>query len=134
MEYLEVLCLDTDILIDFLRGDVKTVEEIKQLENQFELATTAINLFELYYGAHKTGRERNVEAVRELAERLEVLKFTHKSAEISGKILAELEKNGKAVDFRDVMIASIVIENNVTLYTKNLKHFKRIKGIRLYKS
>ena len=130
---MEVICLDTNVLIDLLRGDFKAVEEIKQLENQFELATTAINLFELYYGAYKTGRDKNVEAVNELGRRIEVLKFTHKSAEISGRILSELEKKGKTVDFRDVMIAGIVIENDVTLYTRNLKHFKRIDGIKLYR-
>lgn len=130
---MEVLCLDTDILIDLLRGESKTVEEIKQLEDKFELVTTAINLFELYYGAYKTGRERNIEAVKEVARRVEVLNLTEKSAEISGKILAELEKRGEAIDFRDVMIAGIVIENNITLYTRNVKHFERIEGINLYR-
>ena len=130
---MEVLCLDTDILIDLLRGESKTVEEIKQLEDKFELVTTAINLFELYYGAYKTGRERNIEAVKEVARRVEVLNLTEKSAEISGKILAELEKRGEAIDFRDVMIAGIVIENNITLYTRNVKHFKRIERINLYR-
>ncbi len=130
---MEVLCLDTDILIDLLRGESKTVEEIKQLEDKFELVTTAINLFELYYGAYKIGRERNIEAVKEVARRVEVLNLTEKSAEISGKILAELEKRGEAIDFRDVMIAGIVIENNITLYTRNVKHFKRVAGINLYR-
>ncbi len=130
---MEVLCLDTDILIDLLRGESKTVEEIKQLEDKFELVTTAINLFELYYGAYKTRRERNIEAVKEVARRVEVLNLTEKSAEISGKILAELEKRGEAIDFRDVMIAGIVIENNITLYTRNVKHFERIEGINLYR-
>ena len=130
---MEVLCLDTDILIDLLRGKSKTVEEIKQLEDKFELVTTAINLFELYYGAYKTGRKRNIEAVKEIARRVEVLSFTEKSAEISGKILAELEKRGEAIDFRDVMIAGIVIEKNIALYTRNVKHFKRIEGINLYR-
>jgi len=72
-------------LIDLLRGEYKTVEEVKQLEDKFELVTTAINLFELYYGAYKTGRERNVKAVKKLARRVKVLSFTEKSAEISGK-------------------------------------------------
>jgi len=47
--------------------------------------------------------------------------------------LAELEKRGEAIDFRDVMIARIVIKNNLTLYTRNVKNFKRIEGINLYR-
>ncbi|AEA47706.1 type II toxin-antitoxin system VapC family toxin [Archaeoglobus veneficus] len=130
---METLCLDTDVLIDFLRGDSTAVEKIKKLEEEFELATTTINLFELYYGAYKTGKERNVRAVSELATRLEVLKFTDKSAELSGKIIAELERKGQVVDFRDVIIAGIVLENDTILYTRNVKHFERVKGVRLYK-
>lgn len=131
---METLCLDTDILIDFLRGDNTTVEKIKELEEEFVLATTTINLFELYYGAFKSKKsEKNVKSVNKLAERLELLKFTDKSAEISGRIIAELEKKGRLVDFRDAMIAGIVLENDAMLYTRNVKHFERIEGMRLYK-
>ncbi len=129
---MEILCLDTDILIDFLRGETKTTKEVKKLEDLFELTTTAINLFELYYGVYKTGRDRNVNAIRELENRLEVLKFTSTSAKISGEILSKLEKKGEAIDFRDVMIASIGIENDVALYTRNVKHFERVEGLKLY--
>lgn len=90
---METLCLDTDILIDFLRGDNTTVEKIRELEKEFVLTTTTINLFELYYGAFKSKKsEKNVKSVSELVERLELLKFTDKSAEISGRIVAELGK------------------------------------------
>ncbi len=40
VEDLEILCLDTDILIDFLRGEIKTTKEVKKLEDLFELTTT----------------------------------------------------------------------------------------------
>ncbi|MHA1363161.1 MAG: type II toxin-antitoxin system VapC family toxin [Candidatus Freyarchaeota archaeon] len=127
---METLCLDTDILMDFLRGKIK--KKIERLEEEFQLTTTTINLFELYYGAYRTGREGNVRSVDELDERLEALRFTDESAKLSGGILAELERRGQTVDFRDVMIAGIVLENDVMLYTRNVKHFERIDGIRLY--
>lgn len=128
---METLCLDTDILIDFLRGKIK--DRIEQLEEEFQLITTTINLFELYYGAYKTKKERNVKSVDELAKRLEALRFTDKSAKLSGWVMSELEKTGQVVDFRDVMVAGIVLENDVKLFTKNVKHFERINGIKLYR-
>ncbi len=103
--------LDSDILIDFLRGDKETVEIIRTLEEEYELATTSINLFELYYGAYKTGKSKNIRAVDELASRLEVSAVTGKSAKISGNIIAELESDGKVIDFRDALIAAVVIES-----------------------
>ncbi len=126
------ICLDTDILIDFLRGKRKIVETIERLEEEHELLTTSINVFELYYGAYRTGRDRNVKAVDELAERLEILKLTEQSAKISGEMLAELESDGKAIDFRDILIAGIVMENDVTLFTGNKRHFQRVKGLKLF--
>lgn len=104
--------LDSDILIDFLRGDKEIVNTIRKLEEEYELATTSINLFELYYGAYKTDRLKNVRAVDELVSSLEVSKLTEKSAKISGKIIAELESDGQVVDFRDTLIAAVVIEND----------------------
>jgi predicted nucleic acid-binding protein len=133
VEDLEI-CLDTDILIDFLRGERKIVDTIKTLEEEHELLTTSINIFELYYGAHKTGKDKNVRAVDELTGRLEILKLTERSAKISGKILAELESEGKVIDFRDILIAGIAMENDVTLFTRNKKHFQRVKGLKLFEN
>ncbi len=128
------ICLDTDVLIDFLRGKRKIVEAIKTLEEKHKLLTTSINIFELYYGAYRTGKSGNVKAVDELAERLEILKLTEQSAKISGEILAELESDGRAINLRDILIAGIAIKNDVTLFTGNKRHFQRVKGLKLFES
>ncbi len=130
---MERVCLDTDVLIELLRGKESAVRRIKELEKECELVTTSVNVFELYYGAFKVGREKNILAVKELSRRLEVLDFTSRVAEIAGKISAELEKKGEGVDFRDVFIASAAIANDVPLLTSNVKHFKRFErfGLKL---
>ena len=126
------VCLDTDVLIDFLRGNTETVKMIEKLEKDYELATTSINIFELYYGACKTRKEKNVKAVDDLSSSLEVYMLTDKSAKISGELIAELESRGEVIDFRDVLIAGMVIENGSSLLTGNVKHFRRIKGLKLF--
>ena len=127
-----VICLDTDILIDFLRGSQRTVEKIRKLEDNFELTTTTVNVFELYFGAFKSRKmEKNVKAVDKLVERLEPLKLTSHSAKISGRIVAELEREDKPIDFRDAMIAGIALENSVAVYTRNVEHFKRVSGLKI---
>ncbi|MBO8182962.1 MAG: type II toxin-antitoxin system VapC family toxin [Archaeoglobus sp.] len=126
------ICLDTDVLVDILRGSQQTVEKIKKLEEKFDLTTTTINIFELYFGAFKSRKvKKNVKAVDELTERLEPLKLTEFSAKISGKIVAELERKGKPIDFRDAMIAGIALENGAVVYTRNVEHFKRVEGLKL---
>lgn len=128
------ICLDSDVLIDFLRGDTETVKMIRWLEEDHELATTSINIFELYYGAYKTGKEKNVKAVDDLSKSLEVYRLTDRSARISGRIVVELETRGEPIDFRDALIAGIVIENDVSLLTKNVKHFQRVRELKLFQN
>jgi len=52
------------------------------------LATTSVTMFELYYGAYRTGRKKNIDAAEELSKRVNVFEFTKKSAKLAGKILA----------------------------------------------
>ncbi|MEM1568729.1 MAG: type II toxin-antitoxin system VapC family toxin, partial [Thermofilaceae archaeon] len=85
--------VDTDVLVNVLRGAGKTVAFVARLEDEgFRLATTVINAFELYYGAYKSKKvQRNLAVVRELLSRMVVLKINERSAEKAGQIYAELE-------------------------------------------
>ncbi|MEM2882675.1 MAG: type II toxin-antitoxin system VapC family toxin [Candidatus Bathyarchaeia archaeon] len=56
--------IDTDILVDMLRGVEGVVSFIAEFERKgFTLSTTTINAFELYYGAYKSKkRSQNLAA------------------------------------------------------------------------
>ena len=95
------------------------------------LNTTVINLFELYYGAYRLGSVDEIVAVRELENTLEILQLTPKIAEIAGKELAKLAKQGKLIDIRDLLIGIIARENKCTLVTGNIKHFERISELNI---
>jgi len=127
------VCLDTNILIDTLRGDEETVGRMREIESTGSiLSTTTINAFELFYGAEKTERkERNRDAVAKLLDRLLVYEFTGKAAERAGEIAAHLEADGRSIDFRDVLIGATAIVNDSTLFTRDISHFERIPHLRL---
>ena len=126
------LTLDTDILVDLLRGRKKAATVIEIFEKSLErLNTTVINLFELYYGAYRLGSADEIAAVRELENTLEILQLTPKIAEIAGKELAKLAKQGKLIDIRDLLIGIIARENKCTLVTGNIKHFERISELNI---
>jgi predicted nucleic acid-binding protein len=135
MEVMAVLsiCLDTNILIDTLRGDEETVKQIQEIETSGNvLSTTTINAFELYYGAEKTeNRERNKEAVRKILERLLIYDFTENASEKAGEIAANLEAEGNTIDFRDVFIGATALVNDSTIFTKDINHFERIPHLKL---
>jgi len=124
------LVLDSDILIDILREDPKTVSWFKENENKFELATTVINLFELYTGAYKSkDSENRIKDVEEIAKKLHICSFLAKHSLEAGRQRAELEKHGEMIDMRDIFIGSIALVEGFALKTNNKKHFSRIKGL-----
>ena len=59
--------------------------------------------------------------------------MTEAASKLAGEILADLERRGEIIEFRDAFIASIAITYNAMLFTRNISHFERIKTIKLYK-
>ncbi|MBI2651882.1 type II toxin-antitoxin system VapC family toxin [Candidatus Woesearchaeota archaeon] len=126
------ICLDTDFLVNFLRNNKEEIEFIKENEANKDLATTYINLFELYYGAYKSNKKNiNLKAISVLLSRINILNFSNESVQKAGEILAKLEREGKSIEFRDIFIGTIALVNNYSIKTNNIKHFNRIEGLNI---
>jgi tRNA(fMet)-specific endonuclease VapC len=126
------LIVDTDILIDLLRKKDYAVSLIKKLEDEVELATSAINAFEPYRGAYKSrNQEKNLASVKGLLNSLRILNTDEDSMEIAGKITASLERDGNMMDIRDLLIASIALVNGFGVLTNNVGHFNKVKHLRV---
>src|SRR3989338_11020963 len=103
------ICLDSDFLVSLLRKEEAALNWLKN-NNDKIFCTTAINVFEIFYGAWKfRKKEQELKACHDLIENLEVLELSSSSGEKAGEIAAKLELSGKKIDFRDIFIASIVI-------------------------
>ncbi len=74
--------IDTDLLIDLLRNQKQAADFVMELERKnIILATTAINVFELHHGAHKSQEsEKNLRAINILVSRLSILPLTAQAA------------------------------------------------------
>lgn len=126
------LAIDTDILVEFLRGDEDTIRYFEIKEKESILATTCINAFELHIGAQKSSKKKhNTSKVQELLRRLTILPLSLEAAQKAAEINSELEKKGKIVDFKDLLIAAMTMQEGYTLKTNNIKHFARIRGLKL---
>ncbi len=112
------ICLDSDILIGVLRQDLKVKRLIENLND--ELCTTSVNSFEVWMG------RKNSEKTEELLARLTTIPLDQKSAKRAGDIHRELAKNGNIIEFRDLFVGAIAIENGLVLATLNKKHFERL--------
>lgn len=130
-----MVILDTDVLVGVIRNDGDAVNKLSQLEHEgIDLSTTAITAFELVEGAHISRKaEDNIALVEGLIDDLSVYYFDKTCGRIAGKLSAELTKEGKTIDYLDIMIASIALVKDEALVTRNVKHFSRIGGLKIEK-
>ena len=57
--------------------------------------------------------------------------FEESTAKIFGRIVGGLEAQGLAISDMDALIASIALERDELLVTRNEKHFTRVPGVRV---
>ncbi len=126
--------IDTDLAVCFLSSKKSTLNErAKTIMDQLfkensVIKLTIFNFAELYRGAFISSQvPHNLRIIEEFANRFSIVPFLKNDAIIYSKIYAELKQRGEIVGDFDELIASIVISNDDTLYTRNIDHFKRIK-------
>jgi len=123
--------LDTDTVIYSLRGDEAAKKNINR-HLTAPMKISAVTLMELYYGAYKSQQvEKNLARIKVLENTLEILRVGMESVEVFGIYKAKLEKTGTPLDDFNLILASCALANNLVLVTNNIKHFKRIKGLKL---
>lgn len=112
-------CIDTNIIIDILRGDKGILTKIEWLVKA-DIFITTITLCELYKGAYgHINSEKKIEEVKSFVSNFDLLGLDEKSCEEFGKLQSELRKKGKAISEFDLIIAAIVKSNNLTLITRD---------------
>lgn len=129
-----MVCLDTDIIIDFLRNEKNAIKIIRNLWNKnIELSTTSINTFELFKGALESNNKEDQETVHKFISNLKILNFDLNSSKKAAGLFKFLKTKGELIDPADLMIASTAVINNEKLLTRNAQHFKRISELELVK-
>ena len=124
-------CLDTNIAVDHLRGDLTVTKRLQQIQKMgVELAITSISLCELYKGAYLSEHvEQNLAGVDVFLGAVTLLSQDKLSCLLFGQDYAELQKKGVPTQETDLMIASISKANNRILVTRNAKDFKNIPNL-----
>jgi tRNA(fMet)-specific endonuclease VapC len=125
-----VRILDTDICIAILRGHREVIQCRKDLTVQ--VATTQITSGELYYGAAKSLNPfKNKKLVDQFLSTLPTIGIDRSSAQLFGLIKADLEGEGRRLADADLWIAAMVRANQAVLVTGNVRHYNRVKCLKL---
>ena len=125
-----MIILDTNVLSALmLMIPDRTIVAWLDMQPEEEICTTSITVLELKFGIEITaaGKRRSQlqAAFQIILDRIahRVLPFDEAAAEQAADLMAVRKKKGQPRDFRDTMIAGIVLANRSTLATRNTAHF-----------
>lgn len=119
--------IDTNILIDHLRGDAVAGRFLHDVESgRLQATISVITECELLASPALTPREeRHVIALLELLPRVAV---TSRVA----RLAADLRRR-YTITIADALIAATALRGHATLVTRNVKDFRAVRGLRLHR-
>ena len=95
-----------------------------------DLVISSVVYGELEYGIKKSSDpDRNRAAVTGILAGIRIMDFDSRAAEHFGDIFAVLEKEGRRIHDRDMMIAGHARSLGCTLVTNNTSEFSRVDGL-----
>jgi len=122
--------LDTDSVSYALRGEGCVAEQIRA-HRPSELGLSAITLAELRFGAERRQSRRLDRLIDAFVGDVAVVPFEAEAADRFGKLAAALVSKGTPIGALDTMIAAHALQLGLTLVTHNLKHFRRVRGLKV---
>jgi len=122
--------LDTDILSEFLRGNLKVIAKVDEhLKEYGYINLSIITYYEILNGLLYKDARKQLAKFEEFVELNKVIPLTLRMAKTAAVIQADLRKKGTEIGHTDTLIAGIAMTSELQLVTNNTAHFKRIKGL-----
>lgn len=109
--------VDTDILINFLRGKGKAKEFLSMLLEEANICCSAITVAEIAAGMRAAEEERT----KALLDQIEVLAVTRDIAEKAGAY--ERSIRGHSLELDDCLVGATAFVHRAILATGNAKHY-----------
>lgn len=123
--------LDTDICIYILNNAAPKLQWYFRKYGPARICLSTLSEAELYYGAlHSSRPDTNRERVRKFVAPFLKLSFDSVAAQEFAVIKKQLVQKGCPIGSIDMLIAAIAKAHKLVLITNNLKHFKRIDGLK----
>lgn len=121
--------LDTDILSEFLRGNLKVISRLDEhLEEYGFISFSIITYYEILNGLLYKDAKKQLAKFEEFAGFNKVIPLTLPMAKVAAAIQADLRNKGTEIGHTDTLIAGIALTSELQLVNNNTNHFKRIKG------
>lgn len=120
-----LLILDTDILIDVLRGDANAILFLQTKSQQFQLAISAVTQMELMVGCRN---KTELQALDKFLQRFQLLKVMESISDRATDLLRQYRlSHGLLIP--DAVIAATALEYNESFVSKNQRDYRFIAGL-----
>lgn len=119
----ERLLIDTDVLIEYLRGQSEAVEYLEGLTS--DLHISVISVAELFAGVRSDEEEKSL---KQLLLAFVILSVTEKTAQLGGLYRRDYGRS-HGTGLADALIAATSEENGTDLVTSNQRHFPMVSRI-----
>jgi tRNA(fMet)-specific endonuclease VapC len=126
-----IYMFDTDIISYLIKGSSAALKERVLEHKPGELTVSTLVCAELLYGVKKKGNRSIEKKVHAFLDRIQKIDFDSRAAAAYAGIGTELERTGMPFDNMDMLIAASALATGATLVTHNVKHFSRIKGLKV---
>lgn len=129
------LIVDTSILIDSDRSGLNVAEMLERLPagRAEPIAVSAITLMEFASGiamaSTQERRQRRVRFADDLRSQMPVISFGSDLAIRTGLLNSELRAQGMTVGILDLMIGTTALASGYSVVTRNVRHFRMIRGL-----
>ena len=123
------IVVDTDVIIDYLKKQRPGAELLKKAYLKYRLHITSITVYELMYGVQRSGKSG---LISRLLRHVTVLPFDEAAAKKAAALHYALTSKGLDIGVKDAFIAAICEVHKLPLLTRNVKHFSRIPGLKLF--
>ncbi|MEN3000873.1 MAG: type II toxin-antitoxin system VapC family toxin [Armatimonadota bacterium] len=122
--------LDTDILIELTKRNREVTHHLIAVQQAGEpVYMHALSYHETKRGLLRANAVKQVEAFERLCRRVPLVNLTLNSLDIAAQIYADLASQGLLIGDADILIAASAIEQNLTLVSRNLRHYERIPNL-----
>ena len=123
------LVFDTSVLIALQRKDDQVIAKLEELSKTYALTpyTTFLNIFEFLLGI-KLKPPRNAKESVAFVRRFDILNTTERTSELMADLKLKYDRKGLVLPIADLIITSLVIENDMVLVTRD-RDFEKIEEL-----
>lgn len=124
--------VDSDWIISGIAGRPAAIDLFASLRHD-RFAISVVTVAEVLDGAYGgTDSAAMLTACREFLDGFPVLDVTEPVADMFARLRSMLRRRGRLIPDLDLLIAATALAHDLTLVSRNERHYRRVPGLRLH--